>query len=261
MDKQAVARWREAIYSGELPPESANKLRQQMKLTPSRMAQGLNKGTANILKRIGYETISKVPSNVMAMSLGPNIAASIPAIKKTILPPESTPNALARYYHNSARQLANDLRALPPAENKLVDAIFRRHEADEGRVFERIWKKAPQSRLDKFQLAPEQANYHKVMKELRKGSTGGKYSKPDIALSMPSPEVYRRNAVARKTPMYNSHLSPSVVLNEARHYRAAPSYTRTLLENLRHSEVPASLKIPKRDIARIAKMLLAKARF
>lgn len=52
LQKTAVSRWREAIYSGELPLEQREKLKAQMGATPERYRQGLLKGDqANVAKR------------------------------------------------------------------------------------------------------------------------------------------------------------------------------------------------------------------
>lgn len=57
LSKTAVSRWREAIYSGELPLEQREKLKAYMGSTPERFMEGSAKGRAAVLDRAGYRVV------------------------------------------------------------------------------------------------------------------------------------------------------------------------------------------------------------
>jgi hypothetical protein len=54
LEKLAVSRWREAIYSGELPVAAAEQLKKYMGTTPQKEMGGIVRGAENIAKRFGY---------------------------------------------------------------------------------------------------------------------------------------------------------------------------------------------------------------
>lgn len=56
LEKIGVSRWREAIYSGELPLNQAEALKQRMGVTPAKEMSGIERGARNIAKHHGYTT-------------------------------------------------------------------------------------------------------------------------------------------------------------------------------------------------------------
>lgn len=124
--KLAVARWREAIYSGELAPETAERLKKRMGMTPQRMTRGLNRGSRNIAKQLGYEI---VPGRDWR-SIGPT---------KTIWKGEPVSRDLGL--------------KLGPQALRAEEAATLRHEVNEARIFEKWLKRE----LERAQRSPSAA--------------------------------------------------------------------------------------------------------
>lgn len=127
--KLAVARWREAIRSGELAPETAERLKEQMGLTPQRMTEGLNLGSKNIAKRLGYK-----------FKFVPEARGETDLATKTILLPKrsKTLEYLGRRLESPGHYPVTRPQALGPQELALV----RRHEVDEALQIEKEVQRA-----------------------------------------------------------------------------------------------------------------------
>ncbi len=264
--KLAVARWREAIYSGELGPESAEKLKAEMGLTPRRLRKGLTVGSENILRRYGY-----------GLELGSAMPLTFPVTMEVHMP--SGTGGVAKGLPRTS--LVE--KTYSPEIQRELRAVHLRHEADEVRrteqALQRAARKDPRfgtqlqdaTRTTQDLRAKVKALNSPLERQLLVAETGlprlplaeqvleGKQFHP---MHEPMQAIARRGVVQKtrwpawkfwnkvapeleQTPVLagaHAHADPTVVLNEQRNVRMLSPETRRTMEGVRRPREGALIR-------------------
>lgn len=245
LEKLATSRWREALRSGEVLGDEAERLKHRMGVDPVREAAGLDRGTKNILERQGYElknmsatdTAKRMWARRKDLPLGVNLKSEYNTAAGSILGgggatiPDAFEVAVQpQVLRRKMKTLGGDAaKGMKPTDWKQLQSLLTRHEGDEVLQASKVRPGDPGYRL----LNPDQQFQSKLLNKgpsARLGllATGGN---PADNLSANA----AADSVIATTPGSQSgmHRSPEVILNERRNQRMLSPATQDLMSRVR----------------------------
>jgi hypothetical protein len=269
LEKLAVSRWREAIYSGELNTPEAEKLKSYMNVNPHRYADRLVEGTKNRLAERGNRIIGprQLPTRIKDL---PYKALSM--YRGTITNP-ITGNIFI--HPGDARAIAElgDIPQDAKSLRKQINSLILSHEGMESVAARGLdansllkkqylrWK--PEDTLSEF--APHIRRGIGYVEGVRQGLL--KPGTPNRTLQSLANFPSRQHSFTT-----GSHVDPSIVLNEIRQSRMLSPPVREAFNDLRlhltgevadantlapKSGIPDSPLIRKKDIPSLSKRMRA----
>lgn len=230
MQKLAVSRWREAIYSGELNTPEAEKLKAHMGVNPNKYSDRLVEGVRNRLAArgnkiyYGFDPIQarkELPYAVASKVVGYSMNPLTGNVFNTPFKPKRT-QAIP-----GIRDIPQDAKSL----HKQVNNLFLSHEGMESDLAKGGLSKEEALRRRYTQWIPEEWLTDKA-KAVRNG-IGYIEGVRQGLLKPGTPNKTLQYAAGSQHLVHGSHMDPSVVLNELRQSRMMSPSVRDAFSTLR----------------------------
>lgn len=206
LEKCAVSKWKEMILGGMLSGRAKEQLLKKY-IDPERMIAGLNRGSDEIIKRLGVSVgRSSFGNRFKEIRRGALLREHIQPYgvhgrADTIMLPSGFAYNHLPGFGNPFSIKYRSSKSMP---NRYIDAIAKRHEADEARIGRRMWDKQPKPTSIFEALHPKQ------------------------------PKTWSPNDFVR-------HYSPEVMMRESENVALAPDAIRKRFTKVRSGTGEASL--------------------